>query len=88
MGFNGGALRDVEGTGGDGTGRAETGGQASSQHPMVPTALLHHLLFMYSKNTITRAPSPAMIPNNAPPSVPEKKKTVMAIMMMILIECR
>lgn len=63
-------MEEVEGTGGDGTGLAETGGQASSQQFMPPTVPHHHLLLMYKRNTRTSAPKPATRPNRVLPSVP------------------
>lgn len=64
---------DVEGTGGEGTGLAETGGQASSQQLMPPTAPHHHFLLIYKRNTNTSAPKPAISPNRVLPSVPARK---------------
>lgn len=62
-----------EGTGGEGTGRDDTGGQASSQQLIPPTAPHHHFFFTYSRKTKSRAPKPAMAPNKVLPSVPETR---------------
>lgn len=64
---------EVEGTGGEGTGLADTGGQASSQQLMPPTAPHHHFLLMYRRNTRISAPNPATRPSRVLPSVPKKK---------------
>ncbi|KAF5271755.1 hypothetical protein FQA39_LY08078 [Lamprigera yunnana] len=64
---------EVASISGDGTGLVETGGQASSQQLIPPTAPHNHLLFMYSKNTRSSAPIPATAPNNVPPEAPEIK---------------
>lgn len=62
------------GTGGDGTGLEETGGQASSQQLIPPTEPHHHFLFFrYKKKTTKRAPKPAIAPRRVPPSVPANR---------------
>lgn len=68
---------EVEGIGGEGTGLAETGGQASSQQLMPPTAPRHHFLLMYRRNTRTSAPRPATRPSRVLPSVPEKQEPLL-----------
>lgn len=72
-----GEILDIElGTEGDGTGREEIGGQASSQHEM-PLAGVHHnnpLFFMYKRKTRRMTPRPAIAPNIVPPSKKETHK--------------
>lgn len=68
--FESGGEMDVEGTGGEGTGLVEIGGHASSQQLMPPTALRHHFLLMYRRNTSTSAPKPTTRPNSVLPSAP------------------
>lgn len=64
---------EVDCTGGEGTGLAETGGQASSQQLIPPTAPHSHFLLTYSKNTNNKAPKPAAAPIKVPPLAPENK---------------